>query len=196
MPDFSETTSTVSGDHDAEDAVSRRKDTASFFPGLRRTQRLPAKENANCSLCGNCGKGRFTTVTTATFRYRAFSYGGKKSYIERTAAGRVTDGMKGTCAGSKARVLQTHCALNDGPEQGPRRETRPRPGRLAGHLPGPLASPPPTAADSAAKGVEEEEKMENAHNKLDSPAKGPAQQMTAGARCFYPRPTQNAKGQR
>lgn len=86
MPDFSETTSTVSGDHDAEDAVSRRKDTASFFPGLRRTQRLPAKENANCSLCGNCGKGRFTTVTTATFRYRAFSYGGKKKLYRENSS--------------------------------------------------------------------------------------------------------------
>ncbi|KAI4538630.1 hypothetical protein MG293_012033 [Ovis ammon polii] len=62
-----ETTSTVSGDHDAEDAVSRRKDTASFFPGLRRTQRLPAKENANCSLCGNCCKGRFTTDESGPF---------------------------------------------------------------------------------------------------------------------------------
>lgn len=40
------------------------------------------------------------------------------------------------------------------------------------------------------------QKVENAHSKVDSPAKGPAQQMTAGAHCFYPRPTQNAKGQR
>ena len=31
--------------------------------------------------------------------------------------------------------------------------------------------------------------MENAHKKLDSPAKGPAQQMTAGAHCFYPQPS-------
>ena len=31
--------------------------------------------------------------------------------------------------------------------------------------------------------------MENAHNKLDSPAKGPAKQIPEGAPCFYPRPT-------
>lgn len=46
----------VRGDHDAEDAVSRPKDTVSFFPGLRRTQRLPEKGRLTAHLVVTAAK--------------------------------------------------------------------------------------------------------------------------------------------
>lgn len=132
---------------------------ASFFPGLSRMQRFPEKEKANCSLCGKCWKGSFTMVITATFKYRAFSYRKKKKkpYRENSSWTDWQTDERHVCRELSPRGLQTqHVLLDDGLEWGPHRETRPCPGRLEGHLPGPPASPPSTAADSGAKDAEEE----------------------------------------
>lgn len=135
-------------------SASKPSDLVSPFPELSGTGHFVDKEMANCSFSEKPGEGRhtyyacwrFPTVTTATFKYRAFSYkkviSGDSSCFEWQGPG-----IKGTCP----HTLQTcRSPLTESVVLSDDRMGRSSTRWVENNLPG-LRAAPSTTAEPAAK---------------------------------------------